>query len=102
MPCFRRSTYSGRFKASHDTYTSSSSYSNNRQSHKPNRLEEFSFAHKQQNGWVPLDPLADQSVISEIHRGSGSREQAIFDEDGLPLQGIKVKSDLEWSVSPKP
>lgn len=106
LSCFERSTYSWRFKASH---TSSSSWGvgqggNNRPSSTksplhPHRVEEFPHGQKSQNGWVQLDSLGDRAVVSEIHRNSQPSEQAADGDDQLPKQGIKVKSDLEWSVS---
>ena len=66
----------------------------------PNHRHE-EFGQKPQYGWVPLAPLNDRFLTSEIHRGPQQRQQAVDGDHGLPLHGIKVELDLEWSVSHK-
>lgn len=103
---FHAPTFSRPYKNSQDSYSSSdetgrSNGNGTRHSRRSGRSGVMSFGDKAHRDWAPLDPRADQSVVSEIQRGSVSREQSLGEDDGVPMQGIKVKSDLEWSVLPK-
>ncbi|MCJ1364048.1 hypothetical protein MMC16_003157 [Acarospora aff. strigata] len=102
MPTLRSFTRSKRFKGGHHTDTPSSlrenvrCYLSKRSLTLPKyRHEEFSFEQKSQTTWLSLKALGDWSVTSETHCGRHQREQAVVGQDGLPLPGIEVKSDLK-------